>query len=114
MRLLLFCQYASILFNCGHPTVPRNIDVTRISKSDLQKVRSYDPTQHNDSCTYIPLETSDRIIIGRVKQLKITDKYIFLVNPENDSLYIFNRQGKFLNTIGNRGQRPTGISIYTL
>ena len=79
MRLLFFCLFACLLFNCGHPTVPRNIDVTRISKSDLQKVRSFDPTQLIDSCTYIPLETSDRILIGRVKQLKITDKYIFLV-----------------------------------
>ena len=96
MRLLFFCLFACLLFNCGHPTVPRNIDVTRISKSDLQKVRSFDPTQLIDSCTYIPLETSDRILIGRVKQLKITDKYIFLVNSENDSLYVFNRQGKFL------------------
>ena len=86
MRLLFFCLFACFLFNCGHPTVPRNIDVTRISKSDLQKVRSFDPTQLIDSCTYIPLETSDRILIGRVKQLKITDKYIFLVNSENDSL----------------------------
>ena len=88
MRLLFFCLFACFLFNCGHPTVPRNIDVTRISKSDLQKVRSFDPTQLIDSCTYIPLETSDRILIGRVKQLKITDKYIFLVNSENDSLWI--------------------------
>ena len=88
MRLLFFCLFACFLFNCGHPTVPRNIDVTRISKSDLQKVRSFDPTQLIDSCTYIPLETSDRILIGRVKQLKITDKYIFLVNSENDSLYV--------------------------
>ena len=106
MRLLFFCLFACFLFNCGHPTVPRNIDVTRISKSDLQKVRSFDPTQLIDSCTYIPLETSDRILIGRVKQLKITDKYIFLVNSENDSLYVFNRQGKFLNTIGTRGRGP--------
>ncbi len=89
MRLLFFCLFACLLFNCGHPTVPRNIDVTRISKSDLQKVRSFDPTQLIDSCTYIPLETSDRILIGRVKQLKITDKYIFLVNSENDSIINF-------------------------
>ena len=101
-------------FNCGHPTVPRNIDVTRISKSDLQKVRSFDPTQLIDSCTYIPLETSDRILIGRVKQLKITDKYIFLVNSENDSLYVFNRQGKFLNTIGTRAEAHGNIVLFNL
>ena len=94
MRLLFFCLFACFLFNCGHPTVPRNIDVTRISKSDLQKVRSFDPTQLIDSCTYIPLETSDRILIGRVKQLKITDKYIFLVNSEKRFPLCFQPSGE--------------------
>lgn len=91
MRLLFFCLFACFLFNCGHPTVPRNIDVTRISKSDLQKVRSFDPTQLIDSCTYIPLETSDRILIGRVK--RENHVYIFPGKFGKRSLCVFNRRG---------------------
>ena len=114
MRLLFFCLFACFLFNCGHPTVPRNIDVTRISKSDLQKVRSFDPTQLIDSCTYIPLETSDRILIGRVKQLKITDKYIFLVNSGKRFPLCFQPSGEISEYHRYPGQRPTGISFYSI
>jgi tricorn protease-like protein len=52
---------------------------------------------------YIPLETTDTALISYVKEVISTKDY-FLVRDEH--LYMFDKQGKFLHKISNKGQGP--------
>lgn len=107
MRLFIVCLLLFLCFSCQpskqtSSTLPQ--DIVYIHSKDLKELSFIDPLQLIDSCSYIPLDNS--ILIGQVKNLQITDQYIFLVNNTNDSLYVFNLKGKFLNTIGTLGRGP--------
>lgn len=54
--------------------------------------------------TLVPLETNENILIGRISKVLIDDKYIIISHDNQCSL--FDRNGKFLNKIGNRGEGP--------
>ena len=107
MRLFIVCLLLFLCFSCQHSKQNSNTlqqDIVYIHSEDLKKLSSIDPLQLIDSCSYIPLDNS--VLIGQVKNLQITDQYLFLVNITNDSLYVFNLKGKFLNTIGTLGRGP--------
>lgn len=93
-----------------------NPNITYIRPNDLREISTFNVTLFLDSCSYIPLETSDNLLIGRVEQLEISNQYIFFINS-NDSLYVFDRQGHFLNTVGTKGRGPreyVSIHSYTM
>lgn len=57
------------------------------------------------SINYIPLETTPECLIGDISNAIITTTDIFVYVYEN-ICYRFNRQGKFINTIGRIGNGP--------
>ncbi len=56
---------------------------------------------------YIPLETTPDCLIGNHRSMQVTilDKYL-VVHEHNKVMKLFDRQGKFLNTIGKLGKGP--------
>ena len=52
----------------------------------------------------IKLETADDIFIDRLRDIEITDDYLFISDFKN--LYQFSRSGEFIRKIGNRGRGP--------
>lgn len=54
--------------------------------------------------TFIPLPTADDLIIGNIKRIRTSDKYIFL-NDKN-ALYRFSRSGDFCGKIQKKGPGP--------
>ncbi|MDD2381465.1 MAG: 6-bladed beta-propeller [Mariniphaga sp.] len=58
-----------------------------------------------DDIFYIPLETTDESIIADIMDIKFRDDYI-LVRDDLHQLLLFNRKGKFLKRIGEKGNGP--------
>ena len=104
-KALIFVLCICCLAGC-HPKEKRESSIIYIDKKDLKEVSSFNPSDLIDSCTCIPLETSKDILIGNVHELQVTDKYIFVSDYSNNTLFVFDLQGKFLNRIGKQGRGP--------
>lgn len=57
-----------------------------------------------DSISYVPLETSDRILLGDVMGVKQAAGYYFV--QDSRGLYAFDAAGRFVAEIGHRGIAP--------
>ena len=57
-----------------------------------------------DSVSYVPLETSDRILLGDVLCAKRAGDYYFV--QDTKGLFAFDAHGRFVSEIGHRGQGP--------
>lgn len=54
---------------------------------------------------YIPLETTSACLISKVSELKIYNHNIFVLDKQK-GLFKFNKEGKFIQQIGRRGNGP--------
>jgi hypothetical protein len=60
-----------------------------------------------ESIEYIPLETTDKCLLGSISNFDISDNYILVLCRKTNGCYLFSRKtGKFLSTIGRRGEGP--------
>lgn len=57
----------------------------------------------SDSVDIIPLETNDNCLIGTIKKLRFTEKYIFISDAVTQQVLMFNRDGSFVQSIGRIG-----------
>ena len=55
---------------------------------------------------FIPLETTDSSLINEVTFLKESADYFFVYSNKNSKLLKFDKNGKYLSTISNKGQGP--------
>lgn len=59
-----------------------------------------------DSIKYVNLETSDSCLIGKITDLVISNEYIFVFDKKRQTIWRFNRDGRFLNKIFRQGNGP--------
>lgn len=53
---------------------------------------------------YIPLETTDDILLGRMASLTaVTDKYMLIQEPEQGDIFVFNRNGRLYSHFNHKG-----------
>lgn len=57
---------------------------------------------------YIPLETTENNLIGKIDKIMIDSisHKIYVMERERSSIYIFNKDGKFINSIEKQGRAP--------
>jgi hypothetical protein len=55
---------------------------------------------------YIPLETTDDVLLGTSYIISVTDRYIVIGDLSQDEIFIFNRRGKVVSHYNRRGQGP--------
>lgn len=106
MKILISNFLLILLFSCNSQNNNRNNSITYIDEENLKIISDFNPMQLIDSCTYIPLETSEQCLIGNINELQVTEKYIFLSDYNTNNLLMFDRNGKFLNKIGHQGRGP--------
>lgn len=64
------------------------------------------------SVRFVPLETKTECLMGGLKQIQVTDSFIFVVTAKRKGqVMMFDRNGKFLRKIGRYGKGP-GEHIY--
>lgn len=60
-----------------------------------------------DDISYIRLETNDDCLIGNIHQILCTNDYVFILDAfVANSVYCFDKQGRFIRKIGKMGQGP--------
>ncbi|WP_106831610.1 6-bladed beta-propeller [Parabacteroides pacaensis] len=73
--------------------ISRDYPVRKVKLSDIAEVE------------YVPLETTDESILPHLcVTFYISKNYIITYDPEGGSIFIFNRQGKFIRKINKQGQ----------
>lgn len=55
---------------------------------------------------YIPLETSDSCLIGQITDIRIVGEQIFVLDRHLQTVWIFNKQGKYIRKIFRQGNGP--------
>ena len=77
------------------------IDATEICHDALHT------SEFIDSSYFIPLETSDQCLIKFIDKVVFTSDYIFVLDRQgNNKVLVFNKNGRFLHTIGAIGHGP--------
>lgn len=91
----LHCIYIIfILFiSCSENYETENIII------DLTKVNNYCDIYFEDSVSFIKLETIDEAKISEVSKIQFTNNKFYILDKKNLTLFIFSRQGKFVNKI---------------
>lgn len=66
----------------------------------------------SENVEYIPLETTNASMIGRIDRIQIFDGYYFITDKRNaKGIYIFDSKGHFLNKISPFGKGPHEITF---
>jgi len=55
---------------------------------------------------YIPLETNDKCVVGKITYFDLSENYIVVCVFQTKEIFLFTRTGKFLTKIGKQGQGP--------
>ena len=102
---VIFILLSVILIGCqseGRKTATGDLPVIDFSKNyPVKEIRMQDIAD----IEYIPLETTDDVLLGRNASLTyVSDQYI-LIN-DGYSVFVFNRTGKILSYFNRRGQGP--------
>lgn len=96
--LLIWCLN---FFNCFSQTPieisldPEEIEVSDLGLGDIA-----------ESIEYIPLETKDECLIGENVYFDFDETHIIIGYYNCNTLYLFDRQGYFIRTIGTKGEGP--------
>lgn len=92
---------------CSRQTKKEGIDI------DLEKAVQKEIlfSSFVDSISYIPLETRDDCLIGKIQDIIISDSIIFVLNKEQNTIFLFNQFGKYLRKINKVGSGPGEYTI---
>lgn len=81
----------------------------------FEKIKFDDtPVSLKDSIEFkfIPLETTNECLIGFAESVQIVDDRIFLLEGrQKEKLFVFDVNGKFITSIGRKGQGPGGYNM---
>ena len=58
-----------------------------------------------DSIEYLRLKTKGKAILGDIREIEITNKYM-VVSDQQKNIFLFDRQGEYLKRIGSYGRGP--------
>jgi len=100
---LFFFAYCIFCASCGH--VAQNNYLIIDLYNHLQLPLEETPVSEvSTSIQIIPLETSDSVLIGTVKNIKLETNKLFIL--ARNGLFVFDNNGKFLNTVSSKGRGP--------
>lgn len=113
MNIILILLTCCLLSSCSLQNKNQASDFI-YSYSDLKEY-STAITQSNDllksSLEYVELETTDNSLVGYIEKIVVNDSLIYI--KSDGYLHLFDRSGKFRNSIGQVGQGPKDvISIF--
>ena len=104
---LLILAWLSNLVACtSTPSQVTNPDIVSIELPLRQNDQLIKLSELADSIRYIPLQTTDSCLIGSIDKLLQTDKDKFVIVDKETAVavYLFDKNGRFLNHIGRQGQ----------
>ena len=111
--ILLFLIIATSCVNGGNKsgTVVEKkengfIAATQMAEIDLQKDYPKKKLLLDEiaDIEYIPLETRDSVLLGMLFKFAVSDSLIVIADMEQETVFFFNRQGKFIHSFNHKGQ----------
>lgn len=89
---------------CNGAPSPHNSGYIDLYLKDMPTVDLLAQSGEPDSCEFIALETREECLIDMIDEVVVTDSMILVHGPFETVLHIFDRKGKYINTIsGGRG-----------
>ena len=100
---LISCRENVNVHNALHHVVfdLPSIDIRSISENDMVQMADF-----VDSVIHIKLETIDESLIGNISQVLFLDSLLIIQDRQTHSVFLFDKNGQFIRTIGRRGQGP--------
>lgn len=93
-----------------------DLNILEVDKSSMKKISIIDNYNQNqlelkgkttiETAWYVPLETTEKNLIGDITKIEITENKIFILDDRTSNLFVFSKDGKFLNRIGEKGKGP--------
>jgi hypothetical protein len=96
----LIILFAIILISCN----PKKNEVNVIDLSASAGSQITNLSEVAEDIDYIPLETNDSAIIGRIMELRVTEESFFI--STNDVILRFDKSGKYLSKLDKFGRGP--------
>ena len=97
LQIFISCQ------NSYHPTLLSGIENIDINPNDIRMENAF-ASKYIDSCQYIPLESSDSVMIGNIKQIFEDKDRFYIHDVTSDIIFIFEKTGKYLTKIDRNGR----------
>lgn len=110
MKKYLLLSIVFSLFLCG--CTQKQNEVKNLSGMETIPITDFETyngrfSEFAEAVEMIPLEFTDESILGEIKKVVLSEDFIFVMERFNSAgIYTFDRSGKFLYRIGNRGQGP--------
>jgi len=97
---LLFCCFICAC-NQARKSDYLVIDLTNNHQLPIEKIAL---SEISETIQIIPLETSDSVLIGRISGIKMEADRLYV--RASNGVFVFDSNGKFLNTVGSKGRGP--------
>ncbi len=99
----IICYFLlSVFFCCCKSNKDNNQAIINLKNVELKNIKI---SSIVDSIYYIKLETSSECLIKDIGQIYLDKDFLF-VSDGQEHLFVFNRDGKYLNQIGRKGHGP--------
>jgi len=117
MNLKLLPIISIIVFtSCGNTNKKIKNEVMKVIPINIAKATVFDMNNFDNSYTnaieYIPLETTDKSLIGSVEKVFLYKNEIIIFDAKTNKILLFNQNGSFIRQIGQRGEGPDEYSIF--
>ncbi len=102
-----------LIISCKRDTQTYEGIITIDLSKELKDI-SESGQQYFKSLKFVQLETNENALIGSIDEVIITDNRIYILDSyRSNSVFIFDRQGNWVNTIKKIGQGPEEYYILT-
>ena len=106
-RIFLLCLTASSVISCNQST--RSDETNHIDLTKTTKVKEISISMLNLELETIELETNPKSIFSNVFALDLSSQHILIASYQNArsfNLLLFERNGKFVGSVGRQGKGP--------
>jgi hypothetical protein len=77
-----------------------------IARDRLQYVKFLDWDDVVERTDFIRLQTTSSCLIGEISRITLTDSLIFVFDAQGQKVFLFDRKGAYVRTIGRQGKGP--------
>lgn len=103
LKSLAYIGFACLMHACSSPQ-PKDTGGLKTIHIEPDNIRDDVMLSEFAEAKLVPLPTPDDLIIGKIRRIRTSDKYICL--SDRNAIYRFSRSGEFLGKIEKKGQGP--------
>ena len=112
--LVLSCWMVILFSSCNKKIKLREVvysdSLYQTIQIDPDALKSNDISVVSEFCSeieYIPLETSDSVLIGNIKRLYVWNGHYYIWDGMSDVVFCFDENGRFLHKLDKKGGGPS-------